>query len=229
VSRGAPGSDLDTDGQALSYTLRLPHPAGIKTSIDLSYRSSNGDLVDVTWDRRGIVVHPNSGLITGYSAPGKTLVVHALDRRGHLIASGLAGASPSTGAFQSFLTRRDGRPAPLAASDMITLSDGQAASRFTVPTLDVRLVQDVGLRGWTNQRRDVTVSLLQDGKVEWEATVAVRHSRFSISFANPFDFVARTQVQILAGSSASGALEVDIPLNGPARLGGAAAWALAHL
>jgi murein DD-endopeptidase MepM/ murein hydrolase activator NlpD len=202
-----------------AYRLKLPRAAGPGAIISLLCRSRSGNIVRMAWTRPGIIIHRHSGLVTGNTAPGQTLVLHAFNERGRLVGSAFAGASPSNGTFAASLLSPQNRPFHFHGHDTVTVSDGQAIARYPIDRLSASLIPGIGLRGWTNVKGRPLAIFYNGSREMWQSRAKVHHTFFQLHLGDVFHFSPTAHVEILVGSPTLGAVEIDLPVFSPASFG----------
>ncbi|HEV3312224.1 MAG TPA: M23 family metallopeptidase [Chloroflexota bacterium] len=199
------------------YHIPIPSGAGPAALVDVLFSSPSGNLIRGATAMRGVVVHAQTGLITGHAGPGETLVVHVSNRRNHEVGTGLAATSPTSGSFAAPILDGRSKPLPLSPGDTVAVSDGQIVSNYTLPELVVKPIPGSGLEGWAPASSRPVATIVGGGRVI-QIPLHVRDGYFSLPLAHPFAFPAGSIIHVVAGSAATGAVELDVPIESPAGL-----------
>ncbi|HZT96183.1 MAG TPA: M23 family metallopeptidase [Chloroflexota bacterium] len=204
-----------------SYAIRLPHPVGAGTSVDVYYVDSQ-NLVEGAWATRGVVTHAGTPYVSGHAAPGETLVLHAFDASRRMIAAGVTTTDPTSGAFTVALTGRHERVVHLHGGDTVVISDGKSMTAYRVPGLGASISSHLlSLHGWTSARGRATVAILVGSDQIGELTSPIsRDGYFRVALDGLLSIAPDTRAEVLVGSSYRGATACDITITNAASPGG---------
>jgi murein DD-endopeptidase MepM/ murein hydrolase activator NlpD len=198
------------------YKVKLAHRAAPGVSVDVFYTAGSWNLVEGSWASRGMVIHQNTGMITGHAGVGETLIFRAYDRGRGLIGVGATTGSPESGGFSAQLYGTQG-PLRLHAGDSIVVTNGRVSTSYRLPGLSAALTPNGDIGGWSGAKGRINVVFLSGNhQMSSAKTSTDRHGNFRLRLKSGYAQFPGVTAEILVGSAYSGASVVDVPLASPA-------------
>lgn len=208
------------------YVVKLSRPMVSGASFDVLYQGPSGAVIGASSAARGLTIHANSGAVEGQGAPNQVLVLTAFDGERRVIGTGVAETG-ATGEYSTTLYQR-GSTVRLYPGDTVNVFDGGAGTGYPVTRLSATLSKDGAVEGWTQQPGRASISLWSAGRLISNGQVGIRRHRFRVDLQSLAGLGPDAAIDMVVGSPALGAMELDLPLPSAGLLGDTMAFIAAR-